>query len=439
MKLLLAVLLLGAAQTPQNAGTTDPENLPIEEVGPLPEDDPFPPEPEVPVAGLRVFPYGGIEAPAQPTGRSSASYVQGPRVTPTPGRGTDGRVHTPVGTLVHVRGQEDNEITGIGLVTGLAGSGDSVNMIRQLVQNLLLANNIKIDPQQLTSKNVALVTVEATLPAGIQPGRRIDCRIATLGDCKSLQGGVLTLMELTDVTGRTVYATASGPIDVGGFRAEGASASISQNHVTVGIIPGGAKIERAVSASIVSDHGWLYLDARAQHGSFANLARIVESINALYPGAAEAVPFARTVKVRVPGDLPESAYVAYVDTLLSREIEPSSIPKVIVNERSGMVVMGEGVRLRPGAIAHGDLTITIAETPETSQPGPLSGGTTENLPRTDIEVTEENNALTLVPGAVTLPEVVEVLNVLGTTPRDLISILEAMAQAGLLLAEIERM
>jgi flagellar P-ring protein precursor FlgI len=228
-------------------------------------------------------------------------------------------------------------------------------------------------------------------------------------------------------------------VDVGGFRAEGAAGSVAQNHVTVGIIPGGAKIERAVFASIVSEHGWLYLDARAHHGSFANLSRIVESINALYPGAAEAVPFARTVKVRVPDDLPESAWVAYVDTLLSREVEPSSVPKVIVNERTGMIVMGEGVRLRPGAIAHGDLTITIAETPETSQPGPLSGGTSQNLPRTDIEIAEENNGLTLVPGAVTLPEVVEVLNVLGTTPRDLISILQAMSQAGLVLAEIERM
>jgi flagellar P-ring protein precursor FlgI len=381
----------------------------------------------------------GIEAPEQPSRNSSATYTLGERFTPKPGRGPSGKIHTPVGTLMQVRGQEDNELVGIGLVTGLAGTGDSVNMIRNMVQNLLLANNIKIDPQQLTSKNVALVTVEATLPAGIHPGRRIDCRVATIGDCKSLQGGVLTLMELTDMTGAIVYGTASGPIDVGGFMASGEGASVTQNHVTVGIIPGGGKVERAVPANIVSDHGWLYLDARAPHGSFANMARIVESINALYPNASEAVPFSRTVKVRVPEDLPESAYVAYVDSLLSREIEPSSIPKVIVNERTGMIVMAEGVRLRPGAVAHGDLTVTIAETPETSQPGALSGGTTQTLPRTDIEVNEENNGLTVVPGAVELQEVVEVLNVLGTTPRDLIAILEAMSQAGLVLAEIERM
>jgi flagellar P-ring protein precursor FlgI len=387
---------------------------------------------------LRVA-TGSIEAPAQPSGTSTATYTLEPRVTPTPGRGPSNRIHTPVGTLMQVRGQESNIVVGIGLVSGLAGSGDSINMIRTMVGNLLLSNNIKIDPQQLTSKNVALVTVEATLPAGIQAGRRIDCRVATLGDCKSLQGGILTLMELTDLTGAVVYATASGPIDVGGFMAGGEGATVTQNHVTVGILAGGAKVERAVPANIVSDHGWLYLDARAPHGSFANMARIVESINALYPSAAEAVPFGRTVKVRVPEDLPESAWVAYVDSLLSREIEPSSIPKVIVNERTGMIVMAEGVRLRPGAVAHGDLTVTIAESPEASQPGPLSGGSTENLPRTEINVSEENSGLTVVPGAVTLQEVVEVLNVLGTTPRDLIAILEAMAQAGLVLADIERM
>ena len=387
--------------------------------------------------GLGVW-AGAVEAPDQPTGSSSATYTLGERFEPQAGQGADGPIRTSIETLVHVRGQENNQVTGIGLVSGLNGTGDSVNMIREVIQNLLLANNIKIDPQQLTSKNVAIVAVEATLPPGVQPGRRVDCRVSTLGDCKSLQGGVLTLMELTDLTGRVVYATASGPVQVGGFLAEGEGASVTQNHVTVGIINGGAKLERAVEAQIVSDHGWLYLDARAPHSSFTNLARIVDAVNALYPDAAEALPTGRTIKIKVPEDLPESSYVAYVDSILTREIEPWSSPKVIVNMRTGMVVMGEGVRLRSGAIAHGNITITIAETPEVSQPGGLSRGRTEVLPRTDIGVTEDNNGLAVVPGAVTLHEVVEVLNVLDTTPRDLIEILETMSQAGLVLAEIER-
>ena len=395
----------------------------------------------VPTGGgpLRLVP-SGIEAPAQPAGRSSSTYERTERfVPPTPTAGRGARVSAPVGSLMRVRGQELNTVIGVGLVTGLAGTGDSVNMIRQSLQNLLLSNNVKLEPQQLTSKNVALVMVEATLPPGVQPGRRIDCRVSAIGDAKSLVGGQLTLMELTDVTVNVVYATASGPVDVGGFLAEGGGASVQQNHPTVGIIPGGAKVERAVRANLVSDHGWLYLDARAEHGSYANLTRIVESINELYPGAAQAEAYGRTVKVRVPEDLPGSAHVAYVNSILQREIEPQSNPIVIVNERTGMVVMGEGVRLRPGAIAQGDLTVTIAESPEASQPGALSAGNTEVLPRTDLTVTEENNALVALPGAVTLQEVVEVLNVLGTTPRDTIAILEAMSGAGLLLAEIRRM
>ena len=448
--MILATLALASAPLfqqgaqPAQAPTPAPASAGQGQTAPAISPKPAPSRPPAGGPGQGLYPTGvgvwagAVEAPAQPTGTSSATYTVGPRFEPQAGRGAVGPIRTTIETLVHVRGQENNQVTGIGLVTGLAGTGDSVNMLREVIQNLMLANNIKINPQQLTSKNVAIVAVEATLPPGIQPGRRVDCRVSTLGDGKSLQGGVLTLMELTDLTGRTVYATASGPVDVGGFMAEGEGASVTKNHVTVGIINGGAKLERSVEAKIISDHGWLYLDARAPHGSFTNMARIVEAVNALYPGAAEALPTGRSIKVRVPGDLPESAYVAYVDSILRREIEPWSSPKVIVNQRSGLVVMSEGVRLRPGAVAHGNLTITIAESPEVSQPGGLSRGRTEVLPRSDVGVTEDNNGLAVVPGAVTLREVVEVLNVLDTTPRDLIEILEAMSQAGLVLAEIER-
>lgn len=382
---------------------------------------------------------GGIEAPAQPVGRSTAEYVRGARFEPRAADVSNARVSAPIGALVHVRGQEINQLTGIGLVSGLAGTGDSTNMVRDLLHSLLLTYNIRIDAQQLTSKNIALVRVEAALLPGIQPGRQIDARVSTLGDAKSLQGGTLLATELTDITGLVVYATAAGPVNVGGFLAEGAGATTVQNHVTVGTVPAGAKVERAVPSSIVSDHGWIYLDARAAHSSFANLVRITDAVNALYPNAAVPASDTRSVKVRVPADLPPSAHVAFLDTVLRKEVEPQSFAKVVINERSGMIVMGEGLRLRPGAVAHGNLTITVAETPEVSQPGPLSDGETQTVDRTDLSVLEDNNGLAFVPGAVTLQEVVEVLNVLGTTPRELIGIIEAMSQAGLLLAEIERM
>lgn len=413
--MLLAILLLALA--PQEA-----------------QEEPF----VDPNLRIGIIPTG-VQVPEQPQHASSATYGRTERSAPQPTHASRSRISTPVRSLVRVRGQEENSLVGVGLLTGLMGTGDSPNMTRQLVNNLLLASNIKIDPQQITAKNVALVRVEASLPAGAQPGTRIDVRISAMGDAKTLQGGTLTLMELTDITGTSVYATAAGPVNIGGFLVSGESATVVKNHVTVGVIPGGGKVERAVPSSIVSEHGYLYLDSRTNHGSFSNLVRIVEAINSLYPNAAEAVGNGRSVRVRVPQDLPEPMWVSYVDSILSREIEPSSIARLVINERTGLIVMGEGVRLRPGAVAHGNLTITIAETEESSQPGAFSEGATENLQRTDLQVVEDDNGLTYVPGAVTLQEVVEVLNVLGTTPRDLITVLEAMSRAGLLYAEIERM
>src|SRR5688500_2005119 len=211
----------------------------------LPQD---PPPPHVVPAP--VYPLGAVEAPAQPTGRSSARYVRGARFVPEPSTVTTGAIRAPIGTLVDVRGQEDNDLIGVGLVSGLAATGDSTNMVRQVPNNLLRARNIKINPQDLTATNVALVRVEAVLPPGIQAGRRIDARVSTLGDCKSLSGGPLVLCGLTDLTGATVYATAAGPITVGGFLAEGEGATTTKNHVTVGLIPDGAKVERSVPSRL---------------------------------------------------------------------------------------------------------------------------------------------------------------------------------------------
>lgn len=382
---------------------------------------------------------GAVEAPEQPSGRSSARVVAEPSGPLRDARRALSATRAPVSSLMAVRGQEENHVMGIGIVTGLAGTGDSGEAARQLLKNLLLTRNINLDVQTLSSKNIAVVHVEAELPAGMEPGRRIDVRVSTIGDAKSLHGGMLTLTELTDLTGRTVYATAAGPVTVGGFSAEGSGASATRNHVTVGTLPGGGKVERKVPTRIVTEHGYIYLDARSGHDTFGNLVKTVEAINALYPSAAEPSQDGKTVKVRVPGDLPAHLHVAYLDSILRLEVEADNLARVIVNERTGVIVMGGDVRLRPGAIAHGNLTVTIAETPEASQPGPLSRGTTEVLERTELEVSEQRGELTLVPGAVTLQEVVDVLNVLGTSPRDMISILQAMSQGGLLVAEIRRM
>ena len=382
---------------------------------------------------------GGVEAPKQPELTSRATYVQSPRTAVPGSTRAPERLAMPIGSVTTVRGQEDNSMMGIGLVTGLAGTGDSIEASRQLLANLLLTRNIKVDLQQISSKNIAIVQVEAVLPAGIKPGQKVDVTVSAIGDSTSLQGGSLTLTELTDITGRFVYATASGPVTIGGFSAEGQGASAKKNHTTVGTRPQGGKCEREVPTRLATEHSFVYLDLRSGQESLANVVNVVEAINAMFPKAAEALPDGRSVKVKVPADLPESQHVAYVNAILKKEIETEDLARVIVNERSGVIVMGGNVRLRPGAIAQGNVTVTIAETPQVSQPGPLSNGQTKVVPRTDLNVNEENKPLVLVPGATTLQQVVDVLNLLGTTPRDLISILQAMQQGGMLVAEIRRM
>jgi len=404
---MLAILLLSLVQTPQR--------------------------PERP-AEVSLY-AGAVEAPTQPQGVSTSSVTRGPRLDIAPGAGTSGRVTVRVGDLVAVRGQEENQIQGLGLVTGLAGTGDATTAARQAIINLLKTQNIVLDLQAVASANTAVVLVQATLEPGIKPGRQMDVRVSSLYDSESLVGGILLSTELTDVTGTKVYATAAGPITTGAFSAGGEGATATRNHLTVGTIPLGGKVEREVATQMISDHGFVYLDLRALKGSFENATRIATAINTLYPSMAVAQD-PMTIAVRVPGDLPREATVSFISSMLTQEIEPAAFARVVVNERTGVIVMGEGVRISRGAITKGNLTVTIAETPEASQPGPLSNGKTEVLPRTSLLVDEEDRPLTIVNGAVTLSEVVEVLNVLGVTPRDMIQILQLMAQSGMLHAEI---
>jgi len=389
------------------------------------------PEPDV---DTRVL-AGAVEAPRQPSGSSDSTVVRGFRPEPQFAPGAKGPITVRIGDLAVVRGQEENQIQGIGLVTGLSGTGDSTIAARQAVINLLKTQNIVLDLQAVSSANTAVVLVQATLEPGIKPGRQIDVRVSSLYDCESLVGGTLLAAELTDMTGTRVFATAGGPITTGAFAADGQGASAVRNHLTVGTIPLGGKVERDVPTRIVSEHGFVYFDLRALKGSFENATRITQAINGLYPGSATAHD-AMTVAVRVPPDLPSESTVSFLSSILSREIEPAPFARVVVNERTGVIVMGEGVRISRGAITKGNLTVTIAETPEASQPGPFSQGKTEVLPRTSVLVEEEDRPLTIVNGAVTLQEVVEVLNVLGVTPRDMIQILQLMAQSGMLHAEI---
>ena len=380
-----------------------------------------------------------IQAPTQPTGRSSATYTTLPRRgnTARVGRDFSSRVFSQVRNLVGVRGMEDNEVVGIGVVSGLAGTGDSGALATQLLANSLLARNINIDPALLTTANIAVVRVEATIPAGRKPGQKVSVRVSSIGDAASLYGGILELTELTDITGQVVYATASGPVNTDGFTASGAAATATKNHVTVATLPDGATVQREIPTSVISEHGYIFLDAKNGQGTFGNTVRIAESINALYPDVASVLPDGRTVRMSVLDGVP-SQIVAYLDKALAQEVETDNLARVVINERTGTIVMGGDVRLRPGYIHHGTIVVTVGETPEVSQPGPLSGGETVTLPRTTLDVVESNNPGVLLGGASTLEEVVEVLNVLGATPRDMIAILEAMLDGQLLIADLRR-
>ena len=387
-----------------------------------------------PVLQREAF-VGGAEAARNVGGQSSAAVVQVPRVNSVLARGTDGALSVRVEDLARVRGQEDNVIHGIGLVTGLAATGDSGLPARQAIANLLMTKNIPIDPSQLATNNVAVVWLDATLPPGVKPGAKIDGRASSIYDAESLVGGNLVWGELTDPTSSRVYAVASGPVSVGGFSASGEGATAVRNHLTVGILPNGVKVEREVPTKLVMDQGYLYLDLKAKTGSFGNAVRIADRINELYPDIA--VPMdGMSVRVAVPGWVTPTEEVRFLSSLLELGVQPEASSRVVINERTGVIVLGEEVRLTRGAITKGNLTVTIAEAPEVSQPAPFSEGETTVVPRTSLLIEEEQRALSIVNGAASLQEVVEVLNVLGVSPRDMIEILQSMAQSGMLHADL---
>ena len=388
--------------------------------------------------GTRVVTRADGTAPEQPDGRSSASFRKTTRVN-VPGVVDNlGRISAKIRNLVGVRGMEDNYVSGFGLVTGLNATGDSGQLAAQMLANGLLGNQLNIDPGLLSTANVAVVLVEGTIPAGTKPGQRIDIRVSSIGDATTLQGGLLTETRLLGPDRQLLYATASGPLTIGGFTAGGEGATTTKNHVTVGTLAEGGKVEREIPTSVVTEHGYVYLDTRVSQTSLGNTNRIAEKINGLYPGYAQALPDARSIRVAVPTDLPEHQYVAFVDSMLELEIATDNLARVVVNERTGVIVMGGDVRLRPGVIQHSSIVLSVAETPEASQPAGFSGGETVVLPRTEVDVTEGDAPLIQVGGAVSLDQVVNVLNVLGATPRDMIAILESLVESGLLIAELRR-
>ncbi len=337
--------------------------------------------------------------------------------------------------LVAIEGARDNQLFGYGLVVGLKGTGDTQLTLfsTQSLANLLSRMGVIINPTQMQVRDLAAVMVTATLPAFAQPGTKIDVTAAAIGDAKSLQGGVLLLTPLKAADGQ-VYAAAQGPVVTGGFIAGGGGNATVVNHPTVGRTPEGAIVERAPPSIAPGAHFKLQL----LHADFITAARIADALNKRY---AQKDPVARAdnpalISVDVPASF-ASHTVEFVADLEDLTVESDRPAKVIINERTGTIVAGNGIRISPASIMHGPLTVEIRTKLEVSQPAPLSQGQTTVVPQTVVKAKEEPVKNIILGKGATVEELVRALQAIGSTARDVIAILENLRAAGALEAEIE--
>jgi flagellar P-ring protein FlgI len=340
--------------------------------------------------------------------------------------------------LANIEGVRQNQLIGYGLVVGLNGTGDTLNNIpftKQSLTAMLERLGVNIRGQTIRTGNVAAVMVTANLPAFGTQGTRIDVTVSAMGDSKSLQGGTLLVTPLLGADGN-VYAVAQGSLAIGGFQAEGDAAKITRGVPTVGRIANGALIEREIEFTL---NRLSQLRMALRNPDFTTAKRIAAAIND-YIGAPTAEPLdPATVGITVP-----SQYRGNVVSLLTEveqlQVEPDLGAKIVIDERSGIIVMGRDVRVSMVAVAQGNLTVTISESPEVSQPLPFSrGGSTRVVPRTRIGVQEDGKKLAVVKEGVSLQQLVDGLNSLGIGPRDLIAILQAIKASGAIQADIEVM
>jgi len=341
--------------------------------------------------------------------------------------------------LVSVQGVRSNQLIGYGLVVGLDGSGDQTTQTPFTVQsviNMLTQLGVSLPPgTSLQLKNVAAVMVTSALPAFVRPGQTIDVTVSSMGNAKSLRGGTLLMTPLRGGDGQ-IYAVAQGNILVGGVGASSASGSTSVqvNHLSVGRISAGATVERGVPTALGQGE---YVNLELNVTDFSTTRRIVDAINGRFaPGTAVAVD-GRLIQVRAPATIDER--VTFLSQIESLDVTPAQAgARVVVNARTGSVVMNQTVMVEAFAVAHGNLTVVVSSEPVISQPSPFSTqGQTVQAERTQIEIRSDKGALALVPHGASLGEVVRALNAIGATPQDLLAILQAMKAAGALRAELE--
>ncbi|MCX7792855.1 MAG: flagellar basal body P-ring protein FlgI [Thermodesulfovibrionales bacterium] len=337
--------------------------------------------------------------------------------------------------IARFEGYRENQLIGYGLVVGLDGSGDKGIATMQAIANMLQRMGITVRPSDIKAKNTAAVIVTALLPPFPKPGMRVDALVSTIGDAKSLQGGTLLLTPLRGPDGK-VYGLAQGPVSIGGFTGGGGGTRVQKNHPTAGKIPEGVIIEREPDFTLSADGNIRLFLLRPD---FSTAYEIANKINEFFGNETAIAQDSTSVKIRFPEQYRERP-VEFLSLIEGIDIRVDNSAKVVINERTGTVVIGENVKLAPVAIAHGNLTIEIKTTYRVSQPPPLAPESAETVvvPEKEVKVEEEKASLVEVSGA-TLGEIIRALNALGVTPRDLIAILQALKSAGALRAEIEIM
>ena len=340
--------------------------------------------------------------------------------------------------LIDVEGARDNQLNGYGLVVGLAGTGDSkIDSTLQTIANALKNFGVNVPMDDIKSGNVAAVMVTAEIPPFVKPGTRIDVTISSIGDSKTLQGGVLLQVPLQGAD-KTVYAVAQGAIAVGGFlggQGGPGGATVQKNHPTVATIPNGAIVEREIPTQIVSNGS---MNLMLRDADFTSAARMAEAINRVFPNTAVARD-SKTINVLLPQEY-SNYEVNFLATIGSIEVEPDTAARVVINERTGVIVATSNVRVSKVAVSHGSLTISVASNLTASQPNGSffgnSAGTTEVLNSTTTDVNEQKGSFKLVEEAPTIEKVATALNALGVSTRDMMSIFQTMKRAGALQAEL---
>ncbi len=336
--------------------------------------------------------------------------------------------------MASIKGIRTNQLVGYGLVVGLDGTGDKAGsaFTIQSMANMLERMGIQVNKSQLKVKNVAAVMVTAAMPPFARIGSRIDVVASSIGDAKSLGGGTLLLTPLRGVDGN-VYALAQGPIALGGVGAEGPGGGTVKNHLQVARIANGASVEREIPVRL---EGKTSLTLSLYNPDFTTVQRISKAIDGAIGSPVASIIDSGAVSLNIPEKFRNRvpAFIARIETLT---VDPDTPARIIVNEKTGTVVIGENVSISTVAVAHGNLTVSVRAGQQVSQPEPLSEGETVATPQTDVNIEEEANKVMVVPENATIGDLVRALNAIGVTPRDLISIFQSIKAAGALQADLE--